>query len=93
MLTSACDAGNRTTTIEQVLPAPSVTYDLNEVTLEQLNALPGIRKDVARNIINFRKYNRFDRVEDLISVDGIGEKMFLQIRPYFYVSQHRSHPW
>ena len=90
ILTSACDAENRTTFIEQDLPAAAVIYDLNEVTLEQLLSLPGMKRDVARNIIDFRSHNRFGRVEDLISVDGVGEKVFFQIRRYFLVSEKNN---
>jgi len=36
-------------------------------------------------IIEFRKKNRFNSVDDLKKVDGIGDKKFQQIRKMVYV--------
>jgi len=55
--------------------------DLNQATVEELQALPGIGASLALRIVEYRKENGpFQRIEDLMNVRGIGEKNFLKIR-------------
>ena len=37
---------------------------------------------MAQRIIDYRKKNRFNWIEDLMNVPGIGEKRFLNYRDY-----------
>lgn len=63
--------------------------DINKITLEELENIPGISKNNAKAIINFREHNgEFMYIEDLIYVKGIGEKTFQKIKDYFYVSNN-----
>ena len=63
--------------------------DINKITLEELENIPGISKNNAKSIINFREHNgEFIYIEDLIYVKGIGEKTFQRIKDYFYVSNN-----
>jgi comEA protein len=62
--------------------------DLNTATTKQLEALPGIGDHLARSIIASRnaRGGRFQSVDELLKIDGIGEKTLEKIRPYVYVS-------
>ena len=66
-------------------PKPAKCYDLNSVTRDELETLTGIGPVLAGRIIEFREKFGFERVEDLLAVEGIGEKKFLQIRSNLYV--------
>lgn len=56
--------------------------DLNTATADQLEALPGVGPATAQAIISFRDaHGRFERVEDLLDVRGIGPAKFATLRP------------
>ena len=58
--------------------------DLNQVTEADLELLPGIGPALARRIIEYRQKNGcFERVNQLLQVEGIGEKKFKQLSRYF----------
>ncbi len=54
--------------------------DVNTVTEEQLDAVPGIGPTLAKNIVAARPFKSAD---DLRNVKGIGDKRYEKIRPYF----------
>jgi competence protein ComEA len=62
----------------------AVTLDkvnLNTATSEQLQTLPGIGPATAKTIIEYRaKVGKFNKVEEIINVKGIGEKKFQKIK-------------
>jgi competence protein ComEA len=72
-------------------PAPAASnaagvVNINTATAEQLNALPGIGPKMAARIIEHRqKAGGFKRVEELMSIQGIGEKNFLKLKPLISV--------
>jgi len=55
--------------------------NLNTANIEQLQTLPGIGAVTAKTIIEYRtKVGKFNKVEEIINVKGIGEKVFQKIK-------------
>jgi DNA uptake protein ComE-like DNA-binding protein len=55
-------------------------FDINTATEKELRLIPGIGPVMARRIIDARPFRSAD---DLKKVNGIGEKKYAEIRPYF----------
>ena len=72
------------------LAAPAEPLELNSATADALTAIPGIGTVMADRIVSWRnEHGPFRRVEDLMKVKGIGEKLFEKIRPYVKVGKSR----
>ena len=55
--------------------------NLNTATFSQLDSLPGIGPVIAERILELRERSGpFQRIEDLLNIQGIGEKKFLQLQ-------------
>lgn len=64
-----------------------VKININKASAEELSTLKGIGKKKAEAIVTFRKQNgNFKKVEDIMLVKGIGEKMFAKIKGSITVS-------
>lgn len=65
-------------------PIPGLRLNLNRATVEELEKLPAIGPKHARSIIASRnaRGGRFDSIEQLLQIDGIGPKTVEEIRPY-----------
>jgi len=62
--------------------------ELNSASIELLDSLPGIGRQKAEKIVELRtEMNGFRSVEDLLNVEGIGEKLLETIRDMVYVSK------
>ena len=60
--------------------------DLNRITQEQLEALPGVGPSLAGRVLEYRKQNGgFQSVDELDNVKGIGEKKLNDLRPLLRV--------
>jgi DNA uptake protein ComE-like DNA-binding protein len=62
---------------ERLFPAK---FDINTATEKELRLIPGIGPVMARRIIDARPFRSAD---DLKNVNGIGDKKYAEIRPYF----------
>jgi competence protein ComEA len=61
--------------------------NINQASAEQISYLPRIGGKVAARVVEYRKtHGQFARAEDLMEVKGIGEKLFLTLKPYIAVS-------
>ena len=77
------------------LPSPKAQekVDLNTATLEELDTLPGIGPARAQAILQYREESGpFYTVEQVVEVEGIGEKTLEKIRPYAIVKEESSLP-
>jgi competence ComEA-like helix-hairpin-helix protein len=69
------------------LAAEGRRVNINSADAAQLALLPRVGPSVAQRIVVFRKENgQFKAPEDLMLVQGIGEKTFQLIKPYVAVS-------
>jgi len=76
-------------------PAPSKSsavaakpVDINTAGIPELESVPGIGKSLAQRIVTFREKNgAFASVDELLKVQGIGEKSLERLRPYLIASK------
>ncbi len=68
-------------------PAPAgKKVNINTASTAELAFLPRIGLKVAERIVERRKERPFARPEDLMEVKGVGEKLFVSLKPYVSVS-------
>ncbi len=61
--------------------APAQSVDLNQATLAELDALPGVGPTTAQAIVTYRdKHGPFRTVDDLTEVQGIGPTRLEHLR-------------
>ena len=66
-------------------PAPVV--NINTAPVDQLERLPGVGPATAARIVEYRQKNGgFKKIEELMNVRGIGEKVFLRMKNQLTVS-------
>jgi competence protein ComEA len=83
----------RTKAVDPAAAKPAVQINLNTATVADLQGLPGVGEKVAARIIEYRqKQGPFKRIEELMNVQGIGEKSFLKLRPQLTVGAKTETP-
>ncbi len=61
--------------------APQALVNVNKADVEELDTIRGIGPLLAQRIVDFRQANgRFEHLEDLVKVPGIGQAKFEKIK-------------
>ena len=66
--------------------AAAKKVNINTATAAELAYLPRLGAKVAARIVEHRKEKPFAKPEDLMEVKGIGERLFVTLKPYVAVS-------
>ena len=74
-----------TTTTSKVSSTESTLVNINTATKEQLMTLSGIGESKAIAILDYRKNTKFNSIEDIKNVSGIGDSMYAKIKDYITV--------
>jgi competence protein ComEA len=73
--------GTTATAVARAEVPPAAVVNLNTAAASDLEKLPGIGAKVAARIVEYRqKKGPFRKIEELMNVQGIGEKSFLKLR-------------
>ena len=68
-------------------PASGKKININQASAKEFANLPRIGTKQAERIVDYRKeHGQFARVEDLMEVKGVGEKLFTTLKPYLALS-------
>jgi len=74
--------------IQAMQNTSSKKININTASVEELQKLPRIGAKVAQRIVDFRKeHGRFNRIEDLMKVNGIGESIFSSLKDLITVGE------
>ena len=60
--------------------------DPNLASAEELETIPGIGPKLARKIISERQIKKYDSLEDLVRVNGIGPNNIEKLRTFLFVA-------
>ena len=69
----ACISTNKETNLNNII-------NINTATIEELQTLNGIGESKAKDIIAYRETNKFNTIDDIKNVPGIGEGLFAKIK-------------
>ena len=69
----------------------SAPVDVNSASVEELMSVPGIGQVVAQRIVEFREKNGpYKSVDDLLKVQGIGEKSLAKLRDHLSAGKSKK---
>ena len=72
-------------------PSSTAVVNINTASAADLEGLPGVGAKTAARIIEYRQKNGpFKKIEELMNVQGIGEKNFLKLKPQITVAAARA---
>jgi competence protein ComEA len=72
-------------------PSSTAIVNLNTASATDFEALPGIGAKTAARIVEYRQKNGpFKKVEELMNVQGIGEKNFLKLKPQLTIAPAKA---
>ncbi len=81
MMINVPDENSPDLTNEQLMVQSGSKLNINTANAQQLQELPGIGPSLAERIIKYRQENgKFNSVEELLNISGIGEKKLEEIR-------------
>ena len=61
--------------------------NINQASAKEISNLPRIGIKVAERIVEYRQaHGAFSRIEDLMEVKGVGDKLFTELKPYLALS-------
>lgn len=66
--------------------------DPNTSPADSLELLPGVGKELADRIVDYRQLNRFEKEIDIINVKGIGPRTYEKLKPYLKIQQWTTTP-
>ena len=68
---------------EETIGKSDGMVNINKADLKELQELDGIGETIAENIIAYRETNgRFEKIEDIKNVSGIGDSKYEKIKDY-----------
>lgn len=74
-----------------LMSAPAKKVNINTASVAELQTLPRIGPQIAQRIVDFRSKNgKFKRIEEIMKVRGIGEKVFEVIKDKITVGSDKS---
>jgi comEA protein len=86
-LSAALAGAQGRATAPKTTATAAAPINLNTATMDQLATIPGIGVKTAERIIEYRQKNGgFKKIEDLMNVNGVGEKSFLKMKPLITVA-------
>lgn len=69
----------------------ATTVNINTASAAELESLPGVGGKTAQRIVDYRQKNGpFKKIEELMNVQGVGEKSFLKIKDRLTVGAPRA---
>lgn len=77
---------------EETAETEPLYLDINRASVKELTALPGIGESKAKAIADYRNaVGGFEKIEDIMLVPGIKDKLFSKIKEYIFVGEEAVH--